>query len=577
MRFRIHHNDPSGKLPVATAGNPLVLRVGPYSLDQVDVYESYGGTWHVSHSGAIRNNTIGNCVDDLHCFSLHTDTHEASTIYIRVHSQGLRLIKTEVTLANTLLVTAAPRLAQISGKLALSIAMLMLGLLFFSMQRSQLLHIYCWHQAAVVVLLFDSTGMLRAGLSDIPDEAIQAIRNLIRVARLFTIVLLGRAAIAAYQPPPAYRKLCDFLLVWCAASALLVSVGYAHLGVTLNYLLLPANLLVQLYGTMNTSGCNRALKTIIYACYGFYLAAFTVVTLVAFDLLYFSPLTGILRDVADWQFTGVAIGIFTMLYANHDQTIKKSLLLQEVQDLRFKAMQAEGQREILRERDTLIDVLTHELKTPLGTIRFALASLKRDLGANHHSLQRIKHIDASVQRMDSIVEHVAESVKLEQTYPTGQLESMPAELLLEELISDLRSFARFKLHIDKGATFHTDRHLLTQILNNLLSNAEKYSAPGDILVFVRTAPAHPAPLQANSDANGPPRLIYLEVCNRVAPENAPDTERLFQRYYRHANSMGMPGIGIGLHLVQVAADHIGATVHYRLEDSWAIFEVRIPT
>jgi hypothetical protein len=157
IRFRIHHNDPSGKLAVATAGNPLVLRVGPYSLDQVDLYESYGGSWHVTQSGAIRKNSIGNCADDLHCFSLHNDVHEASTIYIRVQTQGLRLIKTEVTPASTLLVAAAPRLAKISTELALSIAMLMLGLLFFAMQRSRLLHIYCWHQATVVVLVFAST------------------------------------------------------------------------------------------------------------------------------------------------------------------------------------------------------------------------------------------------------------------------------------------------------------------------------------------------------------------------------------------------------------------------------------
>ena len=37
IRFRIHLNDPSGKHAVATAGNPLILRVGLYTLDQIDL------------------------------------------------------------------------------------------------------------------------------------------------------------------------------------------------------------------------------------------------------------------------------------------------------------------------------------------------------------------------------------------------------------------------------------------------------------------------------------------------------------------------------------------------------------
>ena len=126
-------------------------------------------------------------------------------------------------------------------------------------------------------------------------------------------------------------------------------------------------------------------------------------------------------------------------------------------------------------------------------MRFALASLKGDLGMNPDSMQRIKHIDASIKRMDTIIEHVAASVKLEVTYPPRQVEPMPAGPLLVQLIQDLLGFERFKLHIDAGATFHTDRHLLLQILDNLLSNAEKYSALGDIFGFCPNHTSRRAP------------------------------------------------------------------------------------
>ena len=573
IRFRIHHNDPSGKRSVADTGNPFILRVGPYTLDQIDLYENYGGSWHISHAGDRQHKSMDKCPDDMHCFSLHTDGQEASMVYLKVQTQGMRLIETELTLEDRLALAVAPRVARISTALALSNGLLLLGLLFFAMQRTRLLHIYCWYQASVVLLMYASTGMMAERFSASSPQTIETMGNLIQVVRVFAMVLLGWAALAAYQPPPAYRKFIYFLLWWCAANALLVAVGYAHLGLAFNYLVVAFNPLVQLYGAMNTSGNIQSLKRIIYAAYGCYLGALTLGSLVAFDLLYFNPLTGALQNLADWRLNGIAVGIFVMLYFNSEQAGKKLLALREVQFLRIEALQAKAQREILNERNTLIDVLTHELKTPLGTMRFALASLKRELGVTLDSLQRIKHIDASVKRMDTIIEHVAASVKLEQTDPPRKFEYLHAASLVTQIIQDMQGFERFKLHIDEGATFHTDRHLLLQILENLLSNAEKYSAPGDILVYIRNTTALAAPIQTTE---GSPRMICLEICNRVAPENAPDADRLFKRYYRHPNVVGLPGIGIGLHLVRVAADHMGATVHYRLENGWAIFEVRIP-
>ena len=577
IRFRIQHNDPSGTRAVADAGNPFILRVGPYMLDQIDLYENYGGSWHIRRAGDRQPRSMGKCPDDLHCFSLYTDGQVPSTVYLKVQTQGMRLIESELTLQDTLALAVAPRVARTSAAVALSSGLLLLGLLLFVTQRSRLLHFYCWYQASVVLLIYASTGMLAARFSAISPPTIETFGSLIQVARVFAIVLLGWAAIAAYQPPRTYRILIYFLLWWCATNALLIAVGYAHLGLTLNYLVLGLNPLVQLYGAMHTSGNTRTLRRIIYAAYGCYLAALTLGSLVAFDLLYFNPISGALQNLADWRLNGVVVGIFILLYVNSEQASKKLLALREVQALRIEALQAKAQREILNERNTLIDVLTHELKTPLGTMRFALASLKRDVGANPDSLQRIKNIDASVNRMDTIIEHVASSIKLEENTPVIEFVNIPAARLIGQIIQDRPGFERFKLHIDEGATFHTDRRLILQILENLISNAEKYSAPGDILVFVRSsAPITPSPKSTEYGVLAP-ALLHLEICNRVAPENAPDAERLFERYYRHPNVVGLPGIGIGLSLVRVAADLIGATVHYRFENGWAIFELHIPS
>lgn len=577
IRFRIHHNDPSGKRAVADAGNRFILRVGPYMLDQIDLYEYVDGIWRISRSGDHQPKSLGKCPDNLHCFSLRSYGQETSTVYVKVQTQGMRLIETELTLEDTLALSVAPRVARISMALALSTGLLLLGLLFFAIQRTRLLHFYCWYQASVVLLIFASSGMLAQRFTGIAPETLDTFGNVLQVLRVAAVVLLGWAAMAHYQPPRAYRALVDFLLLWCAANAVLIASGYVHLGLSLNYLVLTLNPVVQIFGASRMVSPAPVLKKITYTAYACYVLALVLGSIAVFDMVPPLALGNVFHTLSDWRLNGVVVGVFILLFVNSEQASKKLLALQEVQALRIEALEARAQREILKERNTLIDVLTHELKTPLGTMRFALASLKRDLGEKPDALQRIKHIDASVKRMDTVIEHVAASVKIDEKYPPLQFEKMPAAPLMAQIIQELPGFERFILHVDQGATFHTDRHLLLQILDNLFSNAVKYSSPGDILVNISTKAAVAARPRAAEDASEPPTLTCLEIRNPVAPENTPDASRLFERYYRHPNVIGMPGVGIGLHLVQAAANNIGATVHYRFENGWAIFEVCIPS
>jgi signal transduction histidine kinase len=580
VRFRIHRNDPSDQRAVAAPDNPLILRVGPYTLDHVDLYENYAGKWQVSHAGDRQTRRIDKCPDDLHCFSLQTHGQDEGTIYVKVQTQGMRLIESELTFEDTLALAVAPRVARTSTALALSNGLLLLGLLVLLTQRTRLLQFYCVYQASVVVQMYASSGMLAHRFLGFAPALLDTFGNLFQVMRVLAVVLIGWAAIAQFQTSRTYRRLLGCLLAMCGANAVLVAAGYAHLGLSLNLLVLAVNPAVQLYGASRMPAHTLTLKKIIFVAYFCYGLALSVGSIGAFGLVPDSALLGTFQSLTDWRLNGLAVGIFVLVFLNSEQASKKLLELREVQALRIEALQAKAQREILKERNTLIDVLTHELRTPLGTMRFALASLKRDKGTGPDSLKRIKHIDASVNRMDAVIEQVAASVKLEEANPPLLLEKIPAHALIGEIVQDRPSFDRFRLDVPPDATFRTDRHLLLQIVENLVSNAEKYAAPGDILIAVRPsrprASEVPAPPGAYVRPSAGPALC-LEIRNPVAPENAPDATRLFERYYRHPNVLGLPGIGIGLNLVKTAADNLGATVNYRFENGWAIFELRIPS
>lgn len=574
IRFTIRHDDPSGNRAVADGGNPFILRVGPFTLDEIDLYEKIEGRWQVRRTGDRYPRNVVKCPDDMHCFALRTDGQETSTVYLKVRTQGMRLIETELTLEEMLALSVAPRVSRTSTALALAAGLLLLGVLFFGVQRTQLLFYYCIYQGTVVLLVYASTGLLAQRFLGLSPTALDTATNLIQVARVAALLLLGWAAIAPYTPPTAYRRVLQSLVLMCGVNALLIGLGYVHLGLSLNYLMLAIVPAVQIWGTRTAANFTRALRNISYCAYAFYILALVLGSLVAFDGANFNALEGVFQNLSDWRLNGVVVGVFILAFFNSEQASKKLLALREVQALRIESLQAKAQGEILNERNNLIDVLTHELKTPLSTMRFALASLKRDIAVSPDSLQRIKHIDASVSRMNTLIEHVASSIKLEQKNPPVYLEYIPAAPLLLELLQDRPDKERFKCHIDEaGVTFYADRHLLLQILENLISNAEKYASPGDILIFIRKAVVSPA-LQ---EPGGLLPMVHFEISNRVSAENAPDADRLFERYYRHPNVVGQPGIGIGLNLVRVAADNLGAKVQYRFENGWAIFEVLIPS
>jgi signal transduction histidine kinase len=237
--------------------------------------------------------------------------------------------------------------------------------------------------------------------------------------------------------------------------------------------------------------------------------------------------------------------------------------LVELEALRSNSEKARANEDKLSERHALIDMLTHELKNPLGTIRFALASLKRQVSDEGDSRQRIQRIDASVNRMDDLIEHVARANKIERTGQMDRPESIPALEFVNELIQEFPEVDRFLVAIPEDAVFKADRQMLIVILENLLRNAYKYAAAEEkINVAVTT----------EVDAG----TTSFEISNAVCVDQEPDEARLFERYYRHPSAQSQPGMGIGLSLVQSAAQKMGAQVLYRKENQRIIFTVRIP-
>jgi signal transduction histidine kinase len=456
---------------------------------------------------------------------------------------------------------AIGRIRQMTASLTLGVAVLVLSLVFLLLERSLLLHVFCWFQANVVFLIVANTGLLAQWLPMLAAETVNLLNNLGQVFRVAFTILLGWVALRACSPAPFYPKAVVAMLMVCGANLVCLMVGRADVALRINFWVMWLNSIVQLWGVFSSQNFPPKLRSILLTGWSIFFIFTTMGIFATFGFSDVFEQIDLLQSVGDWRLNGAPIGLVIFWIVATEKSNRKIEKLKELQGFQMEAAQSKAHQEKLQERRELIDMLTHELKTPLSTIKFALASLKMTAKAQGESIERVQHIDASVNRMDAMIEHVAFSNKIERHDARDSAEKISAQELMNVVMQEYHDADRFELRIQEGAFFLADPHFLALIVENLVSNAVKYSTDGKIKITI---------------SHETPGITSFSISNRVANESLPDENRLFERYYRHPNFQNHPGMGIGLSLVHSAAEKMDATVSYLHTDQEVVFEVRIP-
>lgn len=574
---RLKINAPEDLAKKVSITNPLILRVSPYYLDHIDLYQYLDGVWSRKTLGDLYKQTDPQCADDTHCFSLQALPSPGEFIYLRVQTDGLAQIQTEVKLADDLMDSMLSRIKKVTASLTIANLLLVIAFIFVVMARTMLTYTYFCCQAVITLYIYFSTGGQASQESSWSPEALNLLMHVLFVLRVCMMGLVGWGFLYSYETSDNYKKYMLGFMSFSVLSLCLILTGQVNWGLELAFVLFLVNPLAQISGVLSVQKMPRRIRVVLLAVYGIYISLTSFGGMVAMG--WTKPLTedGLLQHISDVRLNGLLIAALAFWAVITEQSQQKIDKLQELQKLQLEAAQAQSNQDLVNERNALIDMLTHELKTPLSTIRFALATLKSKFNSDDEAMGRVQRIDSSVIRMNTMIEHVALSNKVERTVLDVSTVKISAAELMDELINEFSHPERFDLNIEAGAYFVADRQMLALILDNLLSNAYKYSADQKITVSID----HPAPnkfdlRESLSDASSIPSVTRFEISNRVAADSEPDEARLFERYYRHTNFQNHSGMGIGLSLVHSAAEKMGAIVRYKHENGWVIFEVRIP-
>ena len=208
-----------------------------------------------------------------------------------------------------------------------------------------------------------------------------------------------------------------------------------------------------------------------------------------------------------------------------------SILVKTFNNL-MKAVNESQQR-----KDEFIGMASHELKTPLTSIKgyLDLLSVMEDKEAN--KLCVCKALE-STQKLEKLIKNLLDVSKIQ----SGQLQLNKKEFNLDELVDETMAAVQMVTQTHtitrqgrlSGQVIYADREKIEQVLINLLSNAVKYSA-NENKVIVSTS------------NNGAEFLIQIRDFGMGISED--ELTDIFGRFYRTKNSsVHISGLGLGLYI-----------------------------
>ena len=547
----------------AVADSAVVLRLGLLSLDSIELYEQVGGAWVKQIRGDTVSQKYAGCQDDYHCFELASDPKRPIDLYLKVQTTTIFTVMLQAVSVRDLSAVVANRMVSLVSTFAVAVSLLVMGLLFFIIDRSHLVATFCAYQFSVVLLTFLSTGFVSRVFEHTSAEQINLINQYLQNFRAMFTVLLGYVLLRPFKLPPIYHQAMWLLAGLGVVSFYFVFTNQFFNAIRLNIAIHLIGFLVQIFGASTAEKIPRLLRWITLLGYSVFAIILLGSVVMNFNLFFeiSSPAPMFMQSFGDSRLNGSRVGIFLFAILIIQVFERRKVNSDTLQEFKIEAAKSTAQRERLIERQSMIDMLTHELKNPLGTIRFALASLKRSSAEDSESQQRVKRIDDSVERMNELIEHVALSNKIDRFDVSQVRESVDIEELVDVCIGDFEDIAIFKLDIAKDLNIQTSRLMLTLIFQNLISNAYKYHLKTDSILI---------------RAYRQDSTVVIEVSNTVELEKSPDPERIFQAYYRHDNVQDQSGMGLGLSLVLAASEKINATINFAQHQNLVVFSLKVP-
>jgi signal transduction histidine kinase len=210
------------------------------------------------------------------------------------------------------------------------------------------------------------------------------------------------------------------------------------------------------------------------------------------------------------------------------------------------------EQELDKLRDEFVATASHELKTPITSIKARAQALETILSArkDHEAHQIAVGIDKQSDVLTKLSDDLLDISKASNGKFIMHKSNFSVDDLIEKILNDYKqSFATHRI-IKRGSSnqyIDADRNRIEQVIVNLLSNAVKYS-PSNTRIIIS--------VQASKTA------IMVRVKDHGSGISSRDQKKIFNRFYRtkddRTNKQAVSGLGLGLYIAsEIIKQHKG--------------------
>jgi two-component system phosphate regulon sensor histidine kinase PhoR len=235
----------------------------------------------------------------------------------------------------------------------------------------------------------------------------------------------------------------------------------------------------------------------------------------------------------------------------------------------IKAFETMMTIELQHRHEEHIAFLIHDLRTPLEALSLATTLLDRFLHSDDRNLQvdsALSVLRGNIDRLNDQIRNVLQGTKgLGRTFEP-KFTMLKLRQQVEQMIHDLDPIARFSQtriinEVPADVEVYSETRLLEQVIQNLLSNAMKFTPQGSVIVGARTEGDRSVTCWVRDTGNG------------IAPDAL---EKVFDRFETRGSSE-QRGIGLGLSIVKEIIElHEGEISVESQLGKGSTFKFRIP-
>ena len=265
-------------------------------------------------------------------------------------------------------------------------------------------------------------------------------------------------------------------------------------------------------------------------------------------------------------FALIAVIAFIYYRSNKKEKETNKLLEEQKEEI---SQQKERLEELNYEKNSLMAIVAHDLKSPIAAIQ-NLAELAADDGEmSKENLETVELIAKISSEGSELITELLDLTNLEEKGDKLTIEDINISELLTKLLSGFRSNADKKkieifLNADKDISIRTDKNYLKLVLANLISNAVKYTR-------LKT--------NINIDVTIKDKMTEISIKDEGIGLTEDDKTKLFKKFQKLSTKPtgGENSTGLGLAIVKLLVDRLYGKVEVESEvGKGSIFKVIIP-